>query len=188
MAISLQKGGNISLTKTDASLTKMIIGLGWDTRSTDGQSFDLDASAFITNTTGKARSEKDFIFYNNLSSPDGVTHTGDNKTGDGDGDDEQITIDLTKLPAEVQSVFITVTIHEAEARRQNFGQVRNAFARVVNEISNQELVRYDLGEDFSTETAIIFAEIYRHGTEWKFRAIGQGFAGGLSALVHHFGL
>ncbi len=188
MAISLQKGGNISLTKTDASLTKMIIGLGWDTRSTDGQAFDLDASAFIANAAGKARSEKDFIFYNNLVNPDGVAHTGDNKTGDGDGDDEQIKIDLAKLPADVQSVFITVTIHEAEARRQNFGQVRNAFARVVNEISNQELVRYDLGEDFSTETAIIFAEIYRNGAEWKFRAIGQGFAGGLGSLVHHFGL
>jgi tellurium resistance protein TerD len=188
MAINLGKGGNISLTKTDPTLSKLVIGLGWDIRATDGQAFDLDASAFLTNASGKARSEKDFIFYNNLTTPDGVTHTGDNRTGEGDGDDEQIKIDLSKIPSDVQSVFITVTIHEADVRRQNFGQVRNAFARVVNEVSNAEVVRYDLGEDFSTETAVIFAEVYRNGVEWKFRAIGQGFAGGLGALVNHYGL
>jgi tellurium resistance protein TerD len=188
MAITLNKGGNISLSKTDPSLTKLIIGLGWDTRATDGQDFDLDASAFLTNAAGKTRGDGDFIFYNNLSTPDGVTHTGDNRTGAGDGDDEQIKIDLTKLPADVNSVFITVTIHDAEARRQNFGQVRNAFARVVNETTNAEVARYDLGEDFSTETAVIFCEVYRNAAEWKFRAVGQGFAGGLNALVRHYGL
>ncbi len=188
MAITLSKGGNISLSKTDPSLTKLIIGLGWDTRATDGQDFDLDASAFLTNAAGKTRGDSDFIFYNNLSTPDGVTHTGDNRTGEGDGDDEQIKVDLTKIPADVASVFMSVTIHDADARRQNFGQVRNAFARVVNEATNVEVARYDLGEDFSTETAVIFCEVYRNGAEWKFRAVGQGFAGGLNALVRHYGL
>ncbi len=188
MAITLSKGGNISLSKTDPTLTKLIIGLGWDTRATDGQDFDLDASAFLTNASGKTRGDNDFIFYNNLTTPDGVTHTGDNRTGAGDGDDEQIKIDLTKLPADVASVFITVTIHDGETRRQNFGQVRNAFARVVNEATNAEVARYDLGEDFSTETAVIFCEVYRNAAEWKFRAVGQGFAGGLNALVRHYGL
>lgn len=189
MAISLSKGGNLSLTKTDPSLSKILIGLGWDERATDGGDFDLDASAFLLNITGKVRSEADFIFYNQLRSADGsVEHTGDNRTGQGDGDDESIKVDLSRVPADVDKIVITVTIHDAEARRQNFGQVANAFIRVVNDVTGQEVVRFDLAEDYSTETAMVFGELYRNNGEWKFRAVGQGYAGGLRAMCQQFGL
>jgi len=189
MAISLSKGGNLSLTKTDPSLSKILIGLGWDERATDGGDFDLDASAFLLNITGKVRSEADFIFYNQLRSADGsVEHTGDNRSGQGDGDDEVIKVDLSRVPADVDKIVMTVTIHDADARRQNFGQVANAFIRVVNEMTGQEVVRFDLAEDYSTETAMVFGELYRHNGEWKFRAVGQGYAGGLRAMCQQFGL
>ncbi|NLU02554.1 MAG: TerD family protein [Pseudomonas lundensis] len=189
MALSLSKGGNLSLTKEAPGMTKVLVGLGWDARSTDGQDFDLDASAFLLKADGKVRADSDFIFYNQLKSVDGsVEHTGDNRTGEGDGDDEAIKVDLSKVPAEIDKIAFTVTIHEAEARRQSFGQVRNAFIRIVNQDTNVEVGRYDLAEDASTETAMIFAELYRHGAEWKFRAVGQGFKGGLKPLAESFGL
>ena len=189
MALSLSKGGNLSLSKEAPGMTKVLVGLGWDARSTDGQDFDLDASAFLLKADGKVRADSDFIFYNQLTSTDGsVEHTGDNRTGEGDGDDEAIKIDLSKVPAEIDKIAITVTIHEADARKQNFGQVRNAFIRLVNQDNNNEVVRYDLAEDASTETAMIFAELYRNGAEWKFRAVGQGFNGGLKPLAESFGL
>lgn len=189
MALSLQKGGNISLSKQDANLRRIVVGLGWDPRSTDGQPFDLDASAFLLTSSGKVRGDHDFIFYNQLRSTDGsVEHTGDNRDGQGDGDDESIKIDLTRLPAEVEKVAVSVTIDQAEVRRQNFGQVGGAFIRIVNEESGQELTRYDLGEDFSTETAVIFGEVYRHSGEWKFRAVGQGYMGGLGPLARNYGV
>ena len=189
MALSLSKGGNLSLTKEAPGMTKVLVGLGWDARSTDGQDFDLDASAFLLKADGKVRADSDFIFYNQLKSTDGsVEHTGDNRTGEGDGDDEAIKIDLSKVPADIDKIAITVTIHEADARKQNFGQVRNAFIRLVNQDNNNEVVRYDLAEDASTETAMIFAELYRNGAEWKFRAVGQGFNGGLKPLAESFGL
>ena len=189
MALSLSKGGNLSLSKEAPGMTKVLVGLGWDARSTDGQDFDLDASAFLLKADGKVRADSDFIFYNQLKSTDGsVEHTGDNRTGEGDGDDEAIKIDLSKVPAEIDKIAITVTIHEADARKQNFGQVRNAFIRLVNQDNNNEVVRYDLAEDASTETAMIFAELYRNGAEWKFRAVGQGFNGGLKPLAESFGL
>ena len=189
MALSLSKGGNLSLTKEAPGMTKVLVGLGWDARSTDGQDFDLDASAFLLKADGKVRADSDFIFYNQLKSVDGsVEHTGDNRTGEGDGDDEAIKVDLSKIPADIDKIMFTVTIHEAEARRQSFGQVRNAFIRIVNQDTNVEVGRYDLDEDASTETAVIFGELYRHGTEWKFRAVGQGFKGGLKPLAESFGL
>ena len=189
MALSLTKGGNLSLTKEAPGMTKVLVGLGWDARSTDGQDFDLDASAFLLKADGKVRADSDFIFYNQLKSVDGsVEHTGDNRTGAGDGDDEAIKVDLSKVPADIDKIAFTVTIHEAETRRQSFGQVRNAFIRIVNQDSNVEVARYDLAEDASTETAMIFAELYRHGTEWKFRAVGQGFNGGLKPLAESYGL
>ena len=189
MALSLTKGGNLSLTKEAPGMTKVLVGLGWDARSTDGTEFDLDASAFLLKADGKVRADSDFIFYNQLKSVDGsVEHTGDNRTGEGDGDDEAIKVDLSKIPADIDKIMFTVTIHEAEARRQSFGQVRNAFIRIVNQDTNVEVGRYDLDEDASTETAMIFAELYRHGTEWKFRAVGQGFKGGLKPLAESFGL
>ena len=189
MALSLSKGGNLSLTKEAPGMTKVLVGLGWDARSTDGVDFDLDASAFLLKADGKVRADSDFIFYNQLKSVDGsVEHTGDNRTGAGDGDDEAIKVDLSKVPADIDKIAFTVTIHEAEARRQSFGQVRNAFIRIVNQDTNVEVGRYDLAEDASTETAMIFAELYRHGTEWKFRAVGQGFNGGLKPLAESFGL
>ena len=189
MSITLSKGGNLSLSKEAPSLTKLVVGLGWDTRSTDGKDFDLDASVFLLNENGKIRSEGDFVFYNQLRSANGsVEHTGDNRTGAGDGDDEQIKIDLARVPADVQKVSIACTIDQADARQQNFGQVGNAFVRLVNEANNQEIVRYDLGEDFSTETAVIFGEVYRHNNEWKFRAVGQGYAGGLASVCAGYGL
>ena len=189
MAITLNKGGNLSLSKTDPSLTQVLVGLGWDARATDGADFDLDASAFLLNNSDKVRGESDFIFYNQTRSPEGaVEHTGDNLTGEGDGDDESIKIDLTKVPSEDQKIAITVTIHDAESRRQNFGQVQNAFIRVVNNQTDVEIVRFDLNEDYSTETAMIFGELYRHNSEWKFRAVGQGYNGGLRAMCHQYGI
>jgi tellurium resistance protein TerD len=189
MAISLSKGGNVSLTKSAPGLTNILIGLGWDARATDGAGFDLDASAFLLKPDGKVRSDADFIFFNQAASADGsVKHLGDNTTGAGEGDDEQITVDLVKVPADVDKVAISVTIHEAEARKQNFGMVSQAFVRVVNAADNAEIVRYDLSEDFSTETAIIFGEVYRNGGEWKFRAVGQGFQGGLDSMAKNYGV
>ena len=189
MALSLQKGGNLSLSKEAPGLTKILVGLGWDPRSTDGTQFDLDASAFLLNATGKVRGDADFIFYNQLKSPDGsVEHTGDNRDGAGDGDDEAIKVDLSRVPADVDKIAFTVTIHDAENRRQNFGQVGNSFIRIVNETNGAEVVRYDLAEDASTETAMIFGELYRNNGEWKFRAVGQGYAGGLRALANGYGM
>lgn len=189
MALTLQKGGNLSLTKTDPSLTKVLVGLGWDPRATDGQEFDLDASAFLLNGAGKVRGSHDFIFYNQLRSPEGsVAHTGDNRTGQGDGDDEAIKVDLSLVPGDVDKIAFTVTIHDADARRQSFGQVGGAFIRIVNEATGAEVVRFDLAEDASTETAMIFAELYRHSGEWKFRAVGQGYKGGLKAMCDQYGL
>jgi tellurium resistance protein TerD len=189
MAVSLSKGGNISLSKEAPGLKAIVLGLGWDARATDGQSFDLDASAFLLNANGRVRSDADFIFYNQLRSADGsVEHTGDNTSGAGEGDDESIKVDLTRVSADIQRIAVTVTIHDAEARRQNFGMVSNAFIRVVNAVDQKEVARYDLSEDASTETAMIFGELYRHGNDWKFRAVGQGFAGGLGPLARNFGV
>jgi len=190
MAISLQKGQKVDLTKGNAGLSKIFIGLGWDTNKYDGGAdFDLDASAFLTGEDGKSQSDADFVFYGNLKHASGaVEHTGDNLTGEGEGDDEVINVDLSAIPANVAKVAFTVTIHEAEARSQNFGMVSNAFIRVVDAGNNNELIRYDLGEDYSIETAVVVAEIYRHGGEWKFNAIGSGFKGGLRALCQNFGI
>jgi tellurium resistance protein TerD len=189
MAISLSKGGNVSLTKSAPGLTNILIGLGWDARATDGAGFDLDASGFLLTAAGKVRSDADFIFFNQPASADGsVKHLGDNTTGEGEGDDEQMTVDLTKVPADVDKIAISVTIHEAEARKQSFGMVSQAFVRVVNAADNAEIVRYDLSEDFSIETALVFGEIYRNSGEWKFRAVGQGFQGGLGAMAKNYGV
>ncbi|NLW05661.1 MAG: TerD family protein [Pseudomonadaceae bacterium] len=189
MALTLQKGGNLSLSKTDPSLSKLVVGLGWDPRATDGTEFDLDASAFILGANGKVRKDGDFIFYNQLKSSDGsIEHTGDNRTGEGDGDDEQLKVNLSLIPADVDKVVFTVTIHDADDRKQNFGQVGGAFIRIVNEVTGAEVVRYDLAEDASTETAMIFAELYRNNGEWKFRAVGAGYAGGLKSLANEYGM
>lgn len=189
MAISLQKGGNVNLSKEAPGLTQLKVGLGWDVRATDGAAFDLDGAVFLLNSSGKVRSDSDFIFYNNLKSADGsVVHSGDNRTGQGEGDDETVSIDLSKVPADVDKVVLGVTIHEAEGRRQNFGMVGKAFIRCVDAGNNQEIARYDLSEDSSTEGAMIFGEVYRNGADWKFRAIGQGFAGGLGPLARNYGV
>lgn len=189
MAISLNKGGNLSLTKTDPSLKRLLVGLGWDERSTDGAAFDLDASAFLLAANGKVRSDADFIFYNQLKSADGaVEHTGDNRSGAGEGDDESLKIKLDQIASDIDKVLFTVTIHDADARKQNFGMIGQAFIRIVNEDSGNEIVRFDLGEDYSTETAMVFAELYRYQSEWKFRAVGQGYAGGLRALCLQYGI
>ncbi|MBK1724441.1 TerD family protein [Thiocystis violacea] len=189
MAISLQKGGNVSLTKTDPGLSKARIGLGWDARTTDGAAFDLDTSVFLAGEDGQALSDAHFVFYNQKTSPDGaVVHSGDNLTGAGAGDDETVSIHLPTVDPNVQRIVFAVTIHEAESRRQNFGMVRNAFMRVLNEESETELARFDLSEDYSIETAMVFGEIYRHGAEWKFKAVGQGFGGGLQALAASHGV
>lgn len=189
MPVSLGKGGNVSLSKEDPNLKKILIGLGWDARSTDGAEFDLDASLFMLKSDNKVRADNDFIFYNNLKSSDGsVEHTGDNRSGVGEGDDEAIRVDLGRVPQEVQKLAVSVTIYEADQRHQNFGMVQNAFIRVVNDETNREIARYDLSEDASTETAMIFGEVYRNGAEWKFRAVGQGFAGGLGPLARNFGV
>lgn len=189
MAISLNKGGNLSLSKTDPNLVRVLIGLGWDERATDGAAFDLDASAFLLTATGKVRGDHDFIFYNQLKSQDNsVEHTGDNRSGQGDGDDETLLVDLSKVSPEIEKVAITVTIHDAQARGQNFGQIANAFIRVVNQDTNVEVVRFDLAEDYSTETAMVFGEVYRHNGEWKFKAVGQGYSGGLAAMCQQYGI
>lgn len=189
MALSLSKGGNISLSKTDPGLEKILIGLGWDERATAGADCDLDASVFMVGETGKVRGDHDFIFYRQLTSPDGsVVHTGDNRTGEGDGDDEAIEVDLDKVPADVQKLVVTVTIHEAEKNGLNFGMVSDAFIRVVNNETGTEVVRYALPEDYGVETAMEFGEVYHHSGEWKFRAIGQGYSGGLMAMCQRYGI
>lgn len=189
MAISLTKGGNVNLSKEAPNLTNMAVGLGWNPRATDGQAFDLDAVAFLVNESGKVRADADFIFFNNLKSADGsVEHTGDNRTGEGDGDDEIIKVDLTKVPADVSKVVFCAVIYEGQARNQNFGQVANAYIRIVNTQGDAEVARYDLSEDSSTETAMIFGELYKNNGEWKFRAVGQGFAGGLGPLAASYGV
>ncbi|GFI23196.1 general stress protein 16U [Lachnospiraceae bacterium] len=190
MPVCLKKGQKVSLTKDNPGLKKVVVGLGWDVNAFDtGGDFDLDAAAFLLGDSGKVSNSGDFVFYGNLSHASGsVVHQGDNLTGVGDGDDEQIKIDLSNVPDSVTKIAFTVTIYEAEARRQNFGQVSNAFIRIYNEESGEEMIRYDLGEDFSIETAAVFGELYRNGSEWKFNAIGSGFQGGLAALCGNFGV
>ncbi len=188
--ISLFKGQKVDLTKGNPGLSKVLVGLGWDTKKYDGgYDFDLDASAFILGVNGKVISDSDFIFYNNLKHSSGaVQHMGDNRTGAGDGDDEQIRVDLSKVPGNVDKIAFTVTIHEADQRKQNFGQVSNAYIHILDETNGRELIRYDLGEDFSVETALVVGELYRSGGDWKFNAIGSGFSGGLRALCLNFGV
>ena len=189
MPVNLSKGGNVNLTKAAPGMRAVVVGLGWDARATDGATFDLDASAFLLSAAGKVRSNLDFIFYNNKRSSCGsVEHGGDNQTGAGDGDDEKVNVNLSNVPAEVDRVAFCVTIHDAEARRQSFGQVSKAYIRCLNAAGETEIARYDLSEDSSTETAMIFGELYRHGSEWKFRAVGQGFKGGLGPLARSFGV
>lgn len=186
---SLLKGGNVSLTKNAPGLTNIAIGLGWNIRQTEGAAFDLDASVFMVNADGKIRSDNDFIFYNNrVSTCHSVEHMGDNRTGEGEGDDELIKVDLEKVPSDISKIVVGVTIYDADSRRQNFGMVNSAFIRVVNQADNVEIARFDLTEDMSTETAMLFGEVYRHNNEWKFRAIGQGFTGGLAAMAKNFGV
>lgn len=190
MSINLSKGQKVNLTKENAGLKKIRVGLGWDINAFDtGFDFDLDAAAFLLDNSGRCPSEKEFIFYGNLSySNNAVEHQGDNLTGEGEGDDEQILIDLANIPSNIAKIVITATIYDAEKRNQNFGQVSNAYIRVCDESNGNEILKYDLGEDFSIETAIIFGELYKNGTEWKFNAIGNGFKGGLAALCNHFGI
>ncbi|WP_347784338.1 TerD family protein [Pseudomonas kurunegalensis] len=189
MAVSLSKGGNVSLSKEAPGLSEVVVGLGWDPRVTDGTEFDLDASIFITGENGKVLNDSSFIFYNNKKSTDGsVEHLGDNRSGQGKGDDEQVNVKLTGLGADVKKLVFAVTIHDAEARKQSFGQVGNAYIRVLNKADGKEIARYDLSEDASTETAMIFGELYRHNDEFKFKAIGQGFAGGLKPLAEAHGV
>jgi len=189
MSVSLSKGGNVSLSKEAPGLRAVLVGLGWDVRTTTGADFDLDASALMVGQNGKILSDSHFVFFNNLTSPDGsVEHTGDNLTGEGEGDDEAIKVNLAGVPAEVDKIVITVSIYDAEARQQSFGQVRNAFIRVVNQADDREITRYDLSEDASTETAMIFGELYRNQSEWKFRAVGQGYSTGLRGIAQDFGV
>jgi tellurium resistance protein TerD len=189
VAVSLTKGGNVSLTKEAPGLRAVTVGLGWDARTTDGRPFDLDASAIGLRADGKAVSDQHFVFFNNLRSPEGaIEHTGDNVTGEGEGDDEQVKVHLADAPAEIDRVVFPVSIYEADTRGQNFGQVRNAFIRVVNQADNAEIARYDLSEDASTETAMVFGELYRSGSEWKFRAVGQGYSSGLAGIARDFGV
>lgn len=199
MALTLAKGQNLSLTKTDPGLKLALLGLGWDARSTDGQPFDLDASALLVTAAGKVRSDADFIFYNQMGDVtlDGknydperasVMYQGDNRTGEGDGDDEQVIIDLSKIPADIERVVLTVSIHEYAERNQTFGQVRNAFIRLENNETGNEIVRYDLSEDYPVETALIFAEVYKYNGEWKFKAVGQGWQDGLGGIARSFGV
>lgn len=190
MPVSLQKGQKVSLTKGNPGLKNVVVGLGWDVNAFDtGGNFDLDAAAFLLADSGKVSGSTDFVFYGNLKHPSGaVEHMGDNLTGEGDGDDEQIKIDLSKVPANISKIAFTVTIYEAEQRRQNFGQVDNAFIRIYDENTGEELLRYDLGEDFSIETAAVFGELYKNGAEWKFNAIGSGYQGGLAALCANYGV
>ena len=190
MPINLSKGQKVDLTKGNAGLKSIMVGLGWDVNAFDsGTDFDLDAAAFMCGSNGKCPTEKEFVFYGNLEHGSGsVKHMGDNLTGEGDGDDEQILIDLSKVPSNVDKIAFTVTIYDADQRRQNFGQVSNAYIRIVDDATNTELIRYDLGEDFSIETAVVVGELYRHNGEWKFNAIGSGFQGGLAALCAHYGI
>jgi len=189
MGVTLAKGGNVSLSKAAPNLTKVSVGLGWDARSTSGADFDLDASALVTGPERKVLSDLHFVFYNNLRSPDGsIEHTGDNLTGEGDGDDEVINVDLPAVPPNVTNIFFPVSIHVADARLQSFGQVTNAYIRVVDLSNGSELARYDLSEDASTETAMLFGELYRHNGEWKFRAVGQGYASGLAGIARDYGV
>jgi tellurium resistance protein TerD len=189
MSVSLTKGANVSLTKEAPGMTNVLVGLGWDARTTTGDDFDLDASALLLKADGKVLSNEYFVFFNNTKSPDGaVEHTGDNLTGEGDGDDESIKVNLAAVPAEVDKIVFPVTIYDAETRRQGFGQVRNAFIRIVDETGNKEIARYDLTEDASTETAMLFGELYRNGAEWKFRAVGQGYSSGLVGIARDFGV
>jgi len=189
MAISLQKGGNVNLSKTDPNLKQVLLGLGWDVRSSDGVDFDLDASIFMVTESGRVRTDNDFIFYSQLRSTCGsIEHAGDNRTGAGDGDDEVLKIKLDQVPTAIVRLVVAVTIHEAQVRKQNFGMVHNAFIRLVNSETNVEIARFDLSEDSSTETAMVFGEVYRYGSEWKFKAVGQGYAGGLRALAIQHGV
>ena len=189
MGVSLSKGGNVSLSKEAPNLTAVAVGLGWDARSTTGTDFDLDASAIGAGADKKVVSDQHFVFFNNLRSPDGsVEHTGDNLTGEGEGDDEVINVNLAAVPANIESILFPVSIYDAETRSQSFGQVRNAYIRVVDQANGNELARYDLSEDASTETAMVFGELYRHGAEWKFRAIGQGYASGLAGIARDYGV
>lgn len=190
MAINLSKGQKINLSKEVPGLKEAIIGLGWDTKQYDGgYDFDLDASAFLVGNNGSVNNDLDFVFYNNLKHPsEAVIHTGDNRTGEGEGDDEEIIINFPKVPENIEKIAISVTIHDAQARNQNFGQVLNAFVRLVNKETGEEVLRYDLSEDFSIETALVFCEVYRHNGEWKFSAVGSGFQGGLAALCKNYGL
>jgi tellurium resistance protein TerD len=189
VGVTLSKGGNVSLSKEAPGLTAVVVGLGWDVRTTTGADYDLDASALLCGGDGKVLSDQHFVFFNNLASPDrSVEHSGDNLTGGGDGDDEQIKVNLAAMAAQVERIVFPVSIYEAEQRAQNFGQVRNAFIRIVNQADGRELARYDLTEDASTETAMVFGELYRNGTEWKFRAIGQGYASGLAGIASDYGV
>ncbi|MBL7497956.1 TerD family protein [Frankia sp. CNm7] len=189
MGVSLSKGGNVSLSKEAPGLTNIVVGLGWDARTTTGSDFDLDASAIACRADGRVLSDQYFIFFNNLRSPDGaIEHQGDNLTGEGEGDDEQVSINLTNLPTEIDKIVFPVSIYDAEARQQSFGQVRNAFIRIANGTGGAEIARYDLSEDASTETAMIFGEVYRHGADWKFRAVGQGYATGLRGIAQDYGV
>jgi len=189
MGVSLTKGGNADLTKTNPGLTAVIVGLGWDLRTTTGTDFDLDASAIVVDAGGKVISDKHFVFFNNLKAPDGsVEHSGDNLTGAGEGDDEQINVNFATIPPNADKVVFPVSIYDAINRGQSFGQVRNAFIRVLNQADGTEIARYDLSEDASTETAMVFGELYRNGTEWKFRAVGQGYASGLTGIAQDYGV
>ncbi|MFI0981041.1 TerD family protein [Streptomyces sp. NPDC021093] len=189
MGVSLAKGGNVSLSKEAPGLSAVVVGLGWDVRTTTGADYDLDASALLVDESGKVLSDQHFVFFNNLKSPDGsVEHTGDNLTGEGEGDDESIKVDLAAVPAQVARIVFPVSIHDAESRGHSFGQVRGAFIRVVNQAGGAEIARYDLSEDAATETAMVFGELYRHGAEWKFRAVGQGYASGLAGIASDFGV
>lgn len=190
MPVSLAKGQKVSLSKDNPGLSKVVVGLGWDVNAFDtGGSFDLDAAAFLLGDNGKVASSSDFVFYGNLKHSSGaVEHMGDNQTGAGEGDDESIKIDLSKVPANITKIAFSATIYQAEVRNQNFGQVSNAFIRIYDESNGQEILRYDLGEDFSIETAVVFGELYKHGEEWKFNAIGSGYQGGLSALCGNYGV
>ncbi|MGZ4587886.1 MAG: TerD family protein [Mycobacteriaceae bacterium] len=189
MGVSLTKGGNVSLRKEAPGLTAVVVGLGWDVRTTTGTDFDLDASAILVKADGKVLSDSHFVFFNNKTSPEGsVEHTGDNLTGEGDGDDESIKVNLATVPAEVDKIVLPVSIYEAESRSQGFGQVRNAFIRIVNQSGSAEIARYDLTEDASTETAMVFGELYRNGADWKFRAVGQGYASGLHGIAQDYGV
>lgn len=190
MPISLQKGQKVSITKENPGLSKVVVGLGWDVNAFDtGGDFDLDAAAFLLTDNGKVSRQEDFVFFGNLQHVSGsVEHMGDNRTGAGDGDDEQIRVDLSMVPDNIKKIAFTVTIYDAEQRRQNFGQVSNAFIRIYNEQSGEEMLRYDLGEDFSIETAAVFGELYKNGNEWKFNAIGSGYQGGLAALCANYGV